>query len=70
MDCLSPPVEEAPPGDWYCPLCTPSTLDGEDDPDATEAEIFDGDADADLTEPEMFVSCPPRGREREEGAGI
>ena len=43
MDCLSPPVEEAPPGDWYCPLCTPSTLDGEDDPDATEAEIFDGD---------------------------
>ncbi|KAH9928673.1 uncharacterized protein B0H18DRAFT_1156648 [Fomitopsis serialis] len=21
MDCLQPPLEEAPPGSWYCPLC-------------------------------------------------
>ncbi|TFY53997.1 hypothetical protein EVJ58_g9122 [Rhodofomes roseus] len=21
MDCLQPPLEEAPPGTWYCPLC-------------------------------------------------
>ena len=44
MDCLSPPMEEAPPGDWFCPLCpTP------DDP-----------ISADLSEPEMLASCPSR----------
>lgn len=24
MDCLQPPLEEAPPGTWNCPMCPPS----------------------------------------------
>jgi hypothetical protein len=24
MDCLDPPLETAPPGDWFCPRCEPS----------------------------------------------
>lgn len=23
MDCLQPPLEEEPPGQWHCPLCPP-----------------------------------------------
>lgn len=23
MDCLDPPIEDAPPGKWHCPLCPP-----------------------------------------------
>ncbi|OAX37996.1 hypothetical protein K503DRAFT_857010 [Rhizopogon vinicolor AM-OR11-026] len=24
MDCMQPPLEEAPPGTWHCPMCPPS----------------------------------------------
>ena len=26
MDCLQPPLEEAPTGKWHCPMCPPLTL--------------------------------------------
>lgn len=36
MDCLQPPLEEAPPGTWNCPMCPPSPFPLQ--PEATERE--------------------------------
>jgi len=27
MDCLDPPIQEAPEGTWYCPACIPPPMD-------------------------------------------
>ncbi|KAF8558205.1 hypothetical protein OG21DRAFT_1595586 [Imleria badia] len=37
MDCLQPPLEEEPPGQWHCPLCPPLEL-LPPDPDYTLAQ--------------------------------
>lgn len=34
MDCLQPPLEEEPPGQWHCPLCPPLDI-LPPDPDST-----------------------------------
>ena len=28
LDCLDPPLEEVPPGEWFCPACTAKTQGG------------------------------------------
>lgn len=37
MDCLQPPLEEEPPGQWHCPLCPPFDV-LPFDPDSTLAQ--------------------------------
>jgi len=36
MDCLQPPLEDEPPGQWHCPLCPPLDM-LPPDPDSTLA---------------------------------
>lgn len=47
-DCLDPPLEQTPPGDWYCPLCAPSYQGAPQLGPSVEPES-----------PEFFASCPP-----------
>ena len=62
-DCLDPPLDGLPDGNWNCPLCPPLPeeeyiYEGEEEADEGEAEASGGEADYDaatLTESEAIV---------------
>jgi hypothetical protein len=43
MDCLNPPLEETPAGQWYCPICAPALLTTDDPHLATNADEAEAD---------------------------
>lgn len=60
MDCLQPPLEEAPAGKWHCPMCPPLLLPEFPQPPPSSSEIqAEFHSDVHITDQESPSSFQP-----------
>ena len=64
MQCLSPPLDALPPGDWFCPECADEDEDGEDE---EEEDVME---DEDVEDVEIRRGKGGRGRVDDELARL